>query len=250
MQDGRSVGFLNGFAAPFGAMRTLLGMPRSWPFALVPALVFLLLEAAFVGLSWEFLKPWAATQAGSASWVPHWLGSSAGVLSVLLAAACGWFAAALLAPALSAPALERLVGQVETQLAAPPREPLGFFAELGCGVRSLLLGLGLTLPLVVGLTLLEIFVPPLATVTTPLKLLLGALGVAWGLFDYPLTLRGVRASERARFMLQHFSVVLGFGIAFTLVFWLPCFGILMLPVGVVAATRLYWQIRAPELSSR
>jgi uncharacterized protein involved in cysteine biosynthesis len=243
MPDERIVGFLNGFSAPFGALRTLVLTPRAWPFALAPALVFVLLEAAFVGVSWEFLKPWAAAQAHSASWVPHWLGSSVGVLAVLLAAALGWFAAALFAPALSAPALERLVGLVEAELGVPGREPLGFFAELACGVRSLLLGLGLTLPLIVVLTLLEALLPPLVAVTTPLKLLLGALGVAWGLFDYPLTLRDVPARERVAFMLRHFSVVLGFGIAFTLVFWLPCFGILMLPIGVVAATRLYWQIR-------
>jgi uncharacterized protein involved in cysteine biosynthesis len=149
----------------------------------------------------------------------------------------------LLAPAFSAPALERLVGLVEDELGAPARAPLGFFAELGCGLRSMLFSLSLTLPLVLGLTLLEMLLPPVAVVATPLKLLLGALGVAWGLFDYPLTLRGVRARERFSFLVQHFSVVLGFGIAFTLVFWLPCFGILMLPVGVIAATRLYWRIR-------
>lgn len=244
MRDERLVGFLNGFAAPFGAVRTLVMMPRAWPFALVPAAVFLLLEAAFIGISWEYLKPWAAAQAGHASWAPHWLGSGVGMIALLLAALIGWFAAALLAPALSAPALERLVGLVEAELGAPAREPLGFFAELACGVRSLLFSLSLTLPFVVLLTLLEIVVPPLAAVATPLKLLLGALGVAWGLFDYPLTLRGVRARERFGFVMQHFSVVLGFGLAFTLVFWLPCFGILMLPVGVIAATKLYWQIRS------
>lgn len=244
MRDQRLVGFLNGFAAPFGAMRTLVTMPRAWPFALVPAVVFVLLEAAFIGASWEFLKPWAAEHGAHASWAPHWLGVTVGFVAVLVAALIGWFAAALLAPALSAPALERLVGMVETELRAPVREPLGFFAELSCGVRSMLFSLALTLPVVLVLTLLEMVLPPLAAIATPLKLLLGALGVAWGLFDYPLTLRGIRARERFGFVMQHFSVVLGFGLAFTLVFWLPCFGILMLPVGVIAATRLYWQIRA------
>jgi uncharacterized protein involved in cysteine biosynthesis len=90
--------------------------------------------------------------------------------------------------------------------------------------------------------LLELFVPPLAVVITPLKLLLGALGVAWGLFDYPLTLRGIGARQRFAFMKRHFTVVLGFGSAFSLLFWLPCVGLLMLPVGVAAATRLYWEI--------
>ena len=155
MQDVRLAGFFSGFMAPFAALRTLLSLPRAWPYALVPAAVFLALEAAFVGVSWQFLKPWAAAQAGAASWMPSWLGSGVGVLAVLLAALLGWFAAALLAPAFSAPALERLVFMVEQELRAPAREPLGFFAELGCGVRSMLFSLSLTLPLVVVLTLAE-----------------------------------------------------------------------------------------------
>jgi hypothetical protein len=43
-------------------------------------------------------------------------------------------------------------------------------------------------------------------------------------------------------MSRHFAVVLGFGSAFSLVFWLPCLGVVMLPVGVAAATQLYWEI--------
>jgi uncharacterized protein involved in cysteine biosynthesis len=99
------------------------------------------------------------------------------------------------------------------------------------------------LPVVLALSLLELLFPPLAIVVTPLKLLLGALGVAWGLFDYPLTLRGMRARERFAFMTKHLTVVLGFGVAFSGLFLVPCFGTLMLPAGVVAATQLYWTIQ-------
>jgi uncharacterized protein involved in cysteine biosynthesis len=244
--SGRAIGFWRGFTAPFGALGSVLGMPSAWPFVLVPALVFTLLEATFVLLSWQFLKPWVAEHlAHGGSWQQAG-GTLVAWLSVLLSAALGWLLSAFLAPTLSSPALERLVGLVETSLAAPPRAPLGVFAEFGCGVRSLLLSSAVTLPVVLALTLLEMLAPPTAVVVTPLKLLLGALGVAWGLFDYPLTLRGVGARERFAFMRQHFAVVLGFGAAFSLVFWLPCFGILMLPIGVVAATRLYWAIQRAQ----
>jgi uncharacterized protein involved in cysteine biosynthesis len=123
------------------------------------------------------------------------------------------------------------------------RAPLGFFAEMGCGAQAMLLSLAFTLPLIVGLTLLGLVVPPLLIVTTPLKLLIGVLGVAWSLFDYPLTLRGVPASQRLQLMGRHFSAVLGFGTAFSLLFWLPCLGLVMLPIGVAGATRLYWEIQ-------
>jgi uncharacterized protein involved in cysteine biosynthesis len=236
------IGFWRGFVAPFGAARRLLGLPRAWPLLVVPALVFLLLEAGFIGISWRFLKPWAGERLAAVSWLPDALALGASWLVALLAVVLGWLLAVFLAPVLSAPALERVVAITEVDLQAPPRAPLGFVSEFWCGARALLSSLAVTLPLVLGLSLLELLLPPLAIVVTPLKLLLGALGVAWGLFDYPLTLRGIGSRERFRFMSRHFAVVLGFGCAFSLVFWLPCFGILMLPIGVAAATELYWAI--------
>jgi uncharacterized protein involved in cysteine biosynthesis len=236
------LGFWRGFAAPFGAARRLLGLPQAWPFCVLPALAFLLLEVGFIALSWRFMRPWVSEQLAHVDWLPNALALGASWLATALAVVLGWLLAMFLAPVLSAPALERIVGLTEGELGAPARAPLGFIAEFWCGARALLTSLAITLPLVLTLSLLELLLPPFAVVSLPLKLLLGALGVSWGLFDYPLTLRGIGARERFRFMRRHFSVVLGFGCAFSLVFWLPCFGVLMLPVGVAAATQLYWQI--------
>ena len=240
------IGFARGFAAPFGAARRLLGQPRALPWSLVPALVFLLLEVAFVALSWRFLKPAVSEQLAHVHWLPHSLALGASWLAAALSLVLGWLLAMFLAPVLSAPALERIVFITEAELGAPPREPLGFFAEFWCGARALLSSLAVTLPLVLALSLLELLLPPIVVVSFPLKLLLGVLGVAWGLFDYPLTLRGIGTRQRFQFMRQHFPVVLGFGCGFSLVFWLPCFGLLMLPVGVAAATQLYWEIEQSE----
>ncbi len=242
MSSKPAIGFWRGFVAPLGAARQLLGLPSAWPFALVPAVVFVLLEAAFVAASWRFLRPWVNGELAGEGTLRHVGATALSWVSVVLAAALGWLMSAFFAPMLSAPALERIIGIAEADLHAPARAPLGFIAEFWCGARSLLLSGALTLPAVALLTLLEVVVPPVAVVATPAKFLLGALGIAWGLFDYPLTLRGIGARQRLAFMTRHFSVVLGFGVAFSLVFWLPCLGIVMLPIGVVAATRLYWEI--------
>jgi uncharacterized protein involved in cysteine biosynthesis len=247
---GRAAGFGRGFVAPFRAAGLLLQTPRAWPLSLVPPLVFGALEVLFVVLAWRHVRPRVRSAVADAAWL-EWLHfealrelvpQAASVGAVVLVAWLGWRLAGPAAAALSAPALERLVGVAEADLRAPARPPLGFLSELGCGARSMLLGLALTLPLELALTLLELFLPIVAPLTTPLKFVVGALGVAWGLFDYPLTLRGMRARERFGFMMQHLTVVLGFGVAFSVLFLVPCFGTLMLPVGAVAATQLYWTI--------
>jgi len=236
------LGFWRGFVAPLGAARRLLGLPEAWPWSVLPALAFLVLEIVFIGGSLSYLKPWVSERLAHVDWLPHALALGASWLAAALAVVLGWLFSMFLAPVVTAPALERIVFLIERDLHAPARQELGFIAEFWCGARALLSSLIVTLSLVLALSLLELLVPPLALVILPLKLLVGALGIAWGLFDYPLTLRGIGARQRFRFMSQHFKVVLGFGCAFSLVFWLPCFGVIMLPIGVVAATQLYWEI--------
>jgi uncharacterized protein involved in cysteine biosynthesis len=99
-----------------------------------------------------------------------------------------------------------------------------------------------TLPIFVILWIAEFIFAPVAIVTTPLKFIVSSLIVAWGLFDYPLTLRGIGFGARLDLMRRNFASVLGFGLAFALVFWVPCCGVALLPVGAAAATRLLAEI--------
>ena len=85
---------------------------------------------------------------------------------------------------------------------------------------------------------LGLLVPALAPVLLPLQVFPLALGLAWSLLDYALTLRGVRLRARARLLLAHPAPILGFGAAFALVTIIPGGALLLLPAGVVGATRL------------
>ena len=210
----------------------------------MPAVVFTVLEAAFVWLAYRYLQPLVQGSFAGGGELLALAGTLASWLTVAVTAALGFILALVFTPPLSAPALERIVDVVERDLRAPERVPLGVFAEFWCGFRSTLVSLAVTLPLIVGLTLLELVFAPLAVVATPLKLLLAALSVAWNLFDYPLTLRGIGARQRFELMKRNIGVVLGFGTAFALVFWLPCCSVVMLPIGVVAATKLVWEIQS------
>lgn len=213
--------------------------PALWPFSLVPSVVLLVLTGGFAALAVLGARPWFARHLPEVTSSFGRLGEDvAGWLFAVALAWAGWYVALALAPVLSAPALERIVHVVERRAGAPERQPLGFLGELACGLRSLAGGTCLTFPLSALLGLIGFVFPVATPVTLPLAFLLGALLVAWSLFDYPLTLRGYGFRARLRFMREHFACVAGFGVAFALAFWLPCCAVMLLPVGTVAATRL------------
>jgi len=226
-------------SAVFGGFGTLARTPSLWPWALVPALVLVALEAVFVTLAIKVGGPFVRSliPAVESDWGQIGMGLL-GYAAIAVLVVIGWVVAVPLAPPLSAPALEHVVRRVEAELGVPSRPSLGFFRELACGFRALAGGLAVCGPIFVLLWVLELVFPPVAFVTTPLKFAVSSLLVAWGLFDYPLTLRGVGFRARLALMRRNFACVLGFGLAFALVFWIPCCGVALLPVGAAAATRL------------
>ena len=191
-------GFTTGVATLFRSAGFLLNTPRSWPLALVPALVLLALAALFVALA-IYSRPARRSQAGCPTrpagtgvWAGGWC-RGLGRFSP----AC-WAALIALAatPPLSAPALERLVELEEQKLGVSPRQPIGFLAEMWCGLRAQAAAACFAVPLLTLLWIVDLAFPPASVVTVPLKMLVASLSLAWNLFDYPLTLRGVRMRDR------------------------------------------------------
>jgi len=224
-------------------MAELGGTPALWLPALVPSLVFLALSASFGTLAVFVARPLLVARLPSVTSALGRVGAGAvswGFAALLVV--LGWYAALALSPTLSAPALERIVLRVEQSAGAPKRDALGFWRELGSGLRALAGAACVAPPFTLLLWLVGLAVPGAFVVTTPLSVLVSALFVAWGLFDYPLTLRGLGFRERLRLLRQNFACVTGFGLTFALLFWLPCCGVALLPVGAVAATRLACRI--------
>jgi CysZ protein len=221
------------------AFGEVLRTPALWFFSLVPTLVFAALTSAFGAFAVKVARPWLLVRLPEATGPLGRAGVGiAGWGFAVLGVVAGFYVALALAPTLSAPALERIVDVVERRVGAPARVRLGFFRELGCGVRSLAGAACSALPLSALLWLTGVLVPAATPVTLPLGSLVGALLVAWGLFDYPLTLRGFGFRQRLLLVRDHFPCVAGFGAVFALSFWLPCCAVALLPVGAVAATRL------------
>jgi uncharacterized protein involved in cysteine biosynthesis len=88
-------------------------------------------------------------------------------------------------------------------------------------------------------------VPGAALVLLPLQSVPLALGLAWNLLDYPLTVRGVRARERFALLRQHPAPILGFGLCMAAATCIPGAALLLQPAGVVGATRLAWGLIPP-----
>jgi len=229
--------FFLGFRQPFSAVRRVAGNSRYWFYALVPAGVFSLLGTlGVVGVA-RSAAPALADRFSSFTAIP-WLNELlvwAAVAALLVATL---FVALLVTTPISAPALERMVAMTEKELGAPPRAPLGFWSEIGCGVRAQAAPLLWTGPAWIVLLLIDAAAPVLSPVTTVLRAGLASIGIAWGLLDYPLTLRGVGIRRRLRLVALAPLPVLGFGSAFALLFWFPCCAVLFVGVGVVGATEL------------
>jgi uncharacterized protein involved in cysteine biosynthesis len=234
-------GFFSSMLLGFSGFSWLLQHPGAWPAAAVPGLFWSLLSALGVGASVRWLKPWllGALPRGSESFSSF----AAWALTVLAGAVAVW-AALLLTPPLSAPALERIVARVETDIGAPARQPQGFVSELWCGLRATLVGVALVSPLLLLALVLDVLVPALAPLWIAIKLVAGAFGMSWGLLDYPLTLRGIGVRKRLGLIWRNARVAFGFGLGMLPFFWLPCCLLVALPVGVVAATLLATELLA------
>jgi CysZ protein len=204
-----------------------------WSRAAVPVAVALALFAAFGALG----------VLGALRLAHHVVRASfgAGALAVLFALPALLLALALalaLAQPLSGWALDGIVREQRRDRGLPE---LSEEASRGAIVSSFAAALGalaLGVPIFAVLTVVAWVAPPAALVTVPLKIVVGALLVAWDLLDYPLALRGFPVRERLRFCAQNFCAILGFGLTATLFFAVPGIGLLALPCGVAGAARL------------
>ncbi len=230
-------------ALPRG-LRFLAERRRLWPAAATPVLVLLVLAIPIGWWSIGSFGPWlsAAVFGETHNWYEEGARVLLRWLSSALAAFIGLWLALLLAPVLSAPALEHLVRAREGELGAGERPRLSLWRELRCGLEAQLGGVLLAAPLWLSYWLLGLALPGAALVLLPFQALPLALGLAWNLLDYPLTLRGIRARARWQLLRRHPSSILGFGLALAALTLIPGAALLLLPAGVVGATQLAWRL--------
>ena len=233
----------DGAGAFFRGIGFVFSTPRVWPYSWVPVLVLMTLTTVLAGLglwgTWELLS---AMISGASAWasVGRWLlevliGGVVLVVALLLGFA--------FAQPLSGFALEAISEQQELALGGTKHPKPSFRENFFRSLAVNLLGLAVGLPLFAILTTIELFAPPAAVVTFPLKFCVSALLLAWDLLDYPLGLRRVDVPARLAFFKRNFWGLFVFGAFGAIILLVPGLGLLLLPFGVAGATRLVMKAR-------
>src|SRR5436853_599527 len=120
----------------------------------------------------------------------------------------------------------------------PPARKIGFvdglrapFEGVGFVARTPATWAWSVVPIVVvvGLTVVDFLVPPATVITTPVRFLAGAFALARDVLDYPLAMRPLSVGARIRWFSSHFAAAMGFGLALSVLFWIPVVGLVLLP---------------------
>lgn len=228
---------VDGAAAVFRGVAFIARSRRAWLPSAVPALILVVLSCVGLFAAIQVVSPWVVAHVPLP---PSTLGRASGavlrVVVAVLTAVISVFVAATFAPALSAPALSRIIELREEALGLPPRGRASFFTEVVCGLAAQLFAYAVGVPILSALWLTSVLFPPAAVVTFPLKVCVTTWLLAWTLLDYPLSTRGVPLRVRLAFLREQLPRVLGFSGAVFALFALPLGAIVLLPAAVAAAT--------------
>jgi CysZ protein len=245
--------FANGFLAPFQGARYLFQHPALLKYALPPALLTALtlfaLTALVFGTTSDLVnalwtRPDAATWASQYLLLPLWylLYASLLITLTLLGTGLGYLASLPLAGPFNE-LLSEKIEAIETGFEAPFHLPI-LLRNLLVTVLHLLAFSALQL-LAWGLAALLNLIPALGQIlAASITFLTSPLLVGFVPFDYPMTLRLWRFSEKLRFMRRHFALFWGFSAASFLFLYIPFLNLLFLPACVTAATLLTLKMEA------
>jgi CysZ protein len=239
MNELAPVSVLDGPRSFFAGARFIVLRPKSWPLAIVPVLVALVVIGAVASLGL-----WGAVSVSHqlTDSLHGRLGAVATVIAEVLLGAVAVLVSVVvgfsLAQPLSGPALEKLARGFEAELGAPERGDDDLLESFWRGLRVTFTALLVGMPLLGALAVVDLFVPIAVVVTMPLKLLITALMVAWDLLDYPFSLRKMRVRERLAWVRANLRAVVTFGALGALGLMVPFVGLLVLPIGVAGATHL------------
>jgi CysZ protein len=164
-------------------------------------------------------------------------------LTLIVCGAAAWLLGAVTLPLLAlAPLEDTLVEATESAVGAPPAPPSGIagaarqaISAVGrTAIRVMLLLAGQALLLV-----LQLLVPAGAPIWAGTGLVWTALFACAEYLDPPLSRRGGSFAEVRQVVARRPTLALGFGLAVTILLWVPLLNLFLLPLAVVAGTLLH-----------
>jgi len=227
------------FDAFAGGVGFIIGTPRTWPLAALPAAIMTLLTILFTVLAvWgsaEFSAWVFGSERGTWGGIGYWV---VVVLLVLVLFLIGVLLALLLAEPLAALALERISQAQQRAItgSAPPPSPL--IGSIWMNVKAITFSLALGGPTLLALFAVNLFFPPAAIVTVPLKLLVFGWMLAWDFIGYPMGLRKQGLRARLKWVFRNFGAFTLFGLMWAFCVVVPGVVLVLLPMGVAGATRM------------
>lgn len=234
-----ALGFGAGVRAFFGGIGFVVSTPGTWGWAAVPVIVATVLFGGTGALALWGAGSLTDRFVGDPSGTWHAAGA---VLVQVVLSLVGILLAFVLAMTLAQPlsgfALEAIARKQEVALGGRTWPDQGVVTGAIRSLRVSLTALAVGIPILGGLALVTLLVPPLAVVTVPLKFLVAGVLAAYDMLDTPLSIRGEGVRARLRFLQENFSAVLGFGASVAAVLLVPGVGLLVLPWAVAGATRL------------
>jgi CysZ protein len=241
---GSAARFFAGAAYLFRGIGTLVagGGLRRWAVLplLVNALLFTLVGAVSVWAAAHYAS--SLVEEGNA-----WLGALAGVLAFLLVLVIFFFTFGLLAPLVAAPFNELLSQATERRETGASGEirDRSFAADMlraaWSATKLFLLEMAVVCP-----ALLLLLIPLVGKVLFALPT---SFFLALNYVDYPLDRRKLGLLQKLAFCWRHFAETMGFGLATCLIMLVPFVNVLMIPVAVVGATRLFVSLCPEEVRS-
>ncbi len=231
--------FWHGTTAILAGQRYLTRHPRLWGYAALPVFTQIVISLVFFWLGYlvaEGAVAWVSARMPVAGWAkPLWWAIKIGIYFsfFFLTVAFAW----VVTSAVVFPLFEPLAQKVETALGAPAGgfKPLRFWNSLKDGLL-----LSLEMFMVNILCLLAHLVPGAGNVAAPiLSFVVNSYFVGFALFEFSMSFRGFRRSEKKLWVNQHLGQVLGVG---TIAFFfnlIPILGAVFLAPAVVGAVLRY-----------
>src|SRR3989338_9911458 len=234
--------FKSGFMAPFQGIRFLFKFPSLLRLALIPFLINILLFIGLIFTLYKNFEPLIAlliTKPETWYWVVLYYIFYAVALVLLLI--LGTLILCLIGNILASPFHEWIAQKVKTIVKGDVIDAPFSFAFALKEFRRIFVTQCKKLSLIVILVLFSLFLVLIPGAGIFLSGFISLLLLTLQFMDFPFEIERLSFSQQLHFFFHSFFAWIGFGLAISCLLTIPLLNLLVLPVGVIGASLLYYK---------